>query len=54
MCIMFLQQSVSIFLQLQNPEVRNSMSNPRVIQAIQQIQQGMQTLQSEAPELMPM
>ncbi|XP_057308497.1 ubiquilin-1-like [Hydractinia symbiolongicarpus] len=48
------QQMPQLLERLQNPEVRNSMSNPRVIQAIQQIQQGMQTLQSEAPELMPM
>ena len=30
------------------------MTNPRVIEAIQQIQQAMATLQAEAPQLIPM
>ena len=39
---------VNIF-QMQNPEVQNLMTNPRALQAIMQIQQGMSQLQSEAP-----
>ncbi|XP_071794279.1 ubiquilin-1-like isoform X2 [Asterias amurensis] len=39
--------------QMENPEVRNVMTNPRAIQAIMQIQQGMQELQSVAPGIVP-
>ena len=39
---------------MQNPQVRAALTNPRVIQAVQQIQAGIQTLQTEAPQLMPM
>lgn len=39
--------------QMQNPEVQSAMSNPRVLQAILQIQQGMADLASEAPALLP-
>ncbi|XP_054620002.1 ubiquilin-4 [Dunckerocampus dactyliophorus] len=43
-----------IFLQqMQNPEALSVMSNPRAMQALMQIQQGLQTLQTEAPGLMP-
>ena len=38
---------------MENPEVRNVMTNPRAIQAIMQIQQGMQELQSVAPGIVP-
>ncbi|RNA39541.1 ubiquilin-1 isoform X1 [Brachionus plicatilis] len=37
--------------QLQNPEMRSLLSNPDALQAIMQIQQGMQRLQSTAPSL---
>ena len=39
--------------QLQNPAVQNMMSNPRAMQAMMQIQQGLSTLQSEAPGVLP-
>ena len=39
--------------QLQNPAVQNMMSNPRAMQAMMQIQQGLNTLQSEAPGVLP-
>lgn len=49
-----LRQLMPQFLQqMQNPEYRNAMTNPRVLQALQQIQQGMQVLQQEAPHLVP-
>ncbi|XP_053289040.1 ubiquilin-4 [Pleuronectes platessa] len=35
--------------QLQNPETLSTMSNPRVRQALEQIQQGLQILQTEVP-----
>ncbi len=38
-------------LQMQNPDVQSVMTNPRALQAIMQIQQGMQQLQAEAPGL---
>ncbi|KAL5005433.1 hypothetical protein ScPMuIL_018889 [Solemya velum] len=38
--------------QMQNPDVQNMMSNPRALQAMMQIQQGMQMLQEEAPGMM--
>lgn len=38
---------------MQNPEVQTAMSNPRVLQAILQIQQGMADLANEAPALLP-
>ncbi|XP_072351109.1 ubiquilin-1-like [Scyliorhinus torazame] len=41
---MFLQQ-------MQNPDVLSVMANPRAMQALLQIQQGLQTLQNEAPGL---
>ncbi|CAN9504053.1 unnamed protein product [Ophioblennius macclurei] len=43
-----------VFLQqMQNPEALSVMTNPRAMQALMQIQQGLQTLQTEAPGLMP-
>ncbi|KAM9385068.1 LOW QUALITY PROTEIN: ubiquilin-4-like [Pholidichthys leucotaenia] len=39
--------------QMQNPEALSVMTNPRAMQALLQIQQGLQTLQTEAPGLMP-
>lgn len=38
---------------MQNPEALSVMTNPRAMQALMQIQQGLQTLQTEAPGLMP-
>lgn len=37
--------------QLQNPEMQTLMSNPQALNAIMQIQQGMETLRSTAPNL---
>lgn len=37
--------------QMQNPEMQNLMSNPQALNAIMQIQQGMETLRSTAPNL---
>ncbi|XP_013395143.1 ubiquilin-1 [Lingula anatina] len=50
----YTRQQLPIFLQqMQNPEVQNVMTNPRALQAIMQIQQGLQTLQAESPSLLP-
>ena len=38
---------------MQNPAVQRAMTNPRVLQAITQIQNGIQQLQQDAPELLP-
>lgn len=40
-------------LQMQNPEALSVMTNPRAMRALMQIQEGLQTLQTEAPGLMP-
>lgn len=37
--------------QMQNPEVMNMMSNPQALEAIMQIQQGMEQLRTAAPGL---
>merc|ERR1712045_238081 len=37
--------------QMQNPAVQGLMTNPQSLQAIMQIQQGMQRLQASAPDL---
>ncbi|XP_068603123.1 ubiquilin-4 [Brachionichthys hirsutus] len=48
------RSQLPIFLQqMQNPEAMSVMTNPRAMQALMQIQQGLQTLQTEAPGLMP-
>lgn len=39
--------------QMQNPESLSVLTNPRAMQALLQIQQGLQTLQTEAPGLVP-
>ncbi|XP_066466305.1 ubiquilin-4 [Tiliqua scincoides] len=39
--------------QMQNPDSLSILTNPRAMQALLQIQQGLQTLQSEAPGLIP-
>ncbi|XP_010904197.1 ubiquilin-4 isoform X2 [Esox lucius] len=49
-----LRHQMPVFLQqMQNPEALSVMTNPRAMQALMQIQQGLQTLQTEAPGLMP-
>nr|XP_006641835.1 PREDICTED: ubiquilin-4 [Lepisosteus oculatus] len=49
-----LRHQLPVFLQqMQNPEALSVMTNPRAMQALLQIQQGLQTLQTEAPGLMP-
>ncbi|KAL0984823.1 hypothetical protein UPYG_G00147560 [Umbra pygmaea] len=49
-----LTHQMPVFLQqMQNPEALSVMTNPRAMQALMQIQQGLQTLQTEAPGLMP-
>ncbi|XP_077864586.1 ubiquilin-1-like [Saccoglossus kowalevskii] len=47
------QQMPQFLQQMQNPEVQQMMTNPRALQAILQIQQGMQQLSQEAPGLVP-
>ncbi|KAK6466989.1 ubiquilin-4 [Huso huso] len=48
------RHQLPVFLQqMQNPEALSVMTNPRAMQALLQIQQGLQTLQTEAPGLMP-
>ncbi|XP_072050623.1 ubiquilin-1-like [Amphiura filiformis] len=39
--------------QMSNPEVQQALTNPRAVEAIMQIQQGMQQLATEAPGLLP-
>ncbi|XP_063055405.1 ubiquilin-4 [Engraulis encrasicolus] len=49
-----LRHQLPVFLQqMQNPEALSVMTNPRAMQALMQIQQGLQTLQTECPGLMP-
>ncbi|XP_029472674.1 ubiquilin-1 isoform X2 [Rhinatrema bivittatum] len=49
-----MRQQLPIFLQqMQNPDTLSAMSNPRAMQALLQIQQGLQTLATEAPTLIP-
>lgn len=38
--------------QMQNPEIQNLMTNPQALNALMQIQQGMETLRQSAPTLM--
>lgn len=45
--------ALAFVFQMQNPEALSVMTNPRAMQALMQIQQGLQTLQTEAPGLMP-
>ncbi|XP_049623194.1 ubiquilin-2 [Suncus etruscus] len=46
-------QLPSFLQQMQNPDTISAMSNPRAMQALMQIQQGLQTLATEAPGLIP-
>ncbi|CAJ0945143.1 unnamed protein product [Ranitomeya imitator] len=49
-----MRQQMPVFLQqMQNPDTLSAMSNPRAMQALLQIQQGLQTLAREAPSLVP-
>ncbi|XP_028658260.1 ubiquilin-1-like isoform X1 [Erpetoichthys calabaricus] len=49
-----MRQQLPVFLQqMQNPETLSAMSNPRAMQALLQIQQGLQTLATEAPAFIP-
>lgn len=45
--------SLLVSQQMQNPESLSILTNPRAMQALLQIQQGLQTLQTEAPGLVP-
>ncbi|CAH2294224.1 ubiquilin-1 isoform X1 [Pelobates cultripes] len=47
------QQLPTFLQQMQNPDTLSAMSNPRAMQALLQIQQGLQTLATEAPSLIP-
>ncbi|XP_037229126.1 ubiquilin-1 isoform X3 [Falco biarmicus] len=47
------QQLPTFLQQMQNPDTISAMSNPRAMQALLQIQQGLQTLATEAPGLIP-
>jgi len=38
---------------MRNPTVQSMLTNPRALDAMQQVMQGMQTLNSEAPGLFP-
>ncbi|XP_019788881.1 ubiquilin-4 isoform X3 [Lagenorhynchus albirostris] len=48
-----LAQNPDFAAQMQNPESLSILTNPRAMQALLQIQQGLQTLQTEAPGLVP-
>lgn len=39
--------------QMQNPQFQQMLNNPRALQAMMQVQQGMQELQSQAPSVFP-
>ncbi|NWR39880.1 UBQL1 protein, partial [Tachuris rubrigastra] len=47
------RQLPTFLQQMQNPDTLSAMSNPRAMQALLQIQQGLQTLVTEAPGLIP-
>ncbi|KAM7416797.1 hypothetical protein PAMA_018727 [Pampus argenteus] len=49
-----MRQQLPLFLeQMQSPELLSAMLNPRAMEALLQIQQGLQTLSTEAPALIP-
>nr|XP_019959043.1 PREDICTED: ubiquilin-1 isoform X1 [Paralichthys olivaceus] len=49
-----MRQQLPLFLQqMQSPELLSAMLNPRALEALLQIQQGLQTLAAEAPALIP-
>ena len=37
--------------QMQNPQFQQMLNNPRALEAMMQVQQGMQELQSQAPSI---
>lgn len=41
------------FFKMQQPGALQAMTSPRVLEAIQQIQNGIETLRREAPHLLP-
>ncbi|XP_076465040.1 ubiquilin-1-like isoform X2 [Babylonia areolata] len=47
----FQAQLPTVMAQMNNPDMQSALSNPRAMDALLQIQQGMQTLQSEAPDV---
>ncbi|XP_010875399.2 ubiquilin-1 isoform X1 [Esox lucius] len=47
------RQLPTFLQQMQNPEKLSAMSNPRALQALMQIQQGLQTLAAEVPGFIP-
>ncbi|XP_042344610.1 ubiquilin-1-like [Plectropomus leopardus] len=49
-----MRQQIPLFLQqMQSPELLSAMLNPRAMEALLHIQQGLQTLAAEAPALIP-
>nr|XP_020458078.1 ubiquilin-1 [Monopterus albus]XP_020458079.1 ubiquilin-1 [Monopterus albus] len=49
-----MRQQLPLFLQqMQSPELLSALLNPRAMEAVLQIQQGLQTLAAEAPALIP-
>ncbi|XP_029998371.1 ubiquilin-1-like [Sphaeramia orbicularis] len=49
-----MRQQLPLFLQqMQSPELLSAMFNPKAMEALLQIQQGLQTLAAEAPALIP-
>uniref|UniRef100_A0A3P8RY99 UBA domain-containing protein n=1 Tax=Amphiprion percula TaxID=161767 RepID=A0A3P8RY99_AMPPE len=49
-----MRQQIPLFLQqMQSPELLSAMLNPRAMEALLQIQHGLQTLAAEAPALIP-
>jgi len=49
----FQQYLPQMMQQMQNPEMQSMLTNPRALQAMRQISQGMQTLQQENPGMLP-
>uniref|UniRef100_A0A3Q1IIA3 UBA domain-containing protein n=2 Tax=Anabas testudineus TaxID=64144 RepID=A0A3Q1IIA3_ANATE len=50
-----MRQQLPLFLQqMQSPELLSALLNPRAMEAVLQIQQGLQTLATEAPALIPL
>ncbi|KAM6931374.1 ubiquilin-1-like [Xenentodon cancila] len=49
-----MRQQIPLFLQqMQSPELLSAMFNPRTLEALLQVQQGLQTLAAEAPCIIP-
>ncbi|OWF54142.1 ubiquilin-1-like [Mizuhopecten yessoensis] len=47
------QHMPAMMQQMQNPDIQRVMTNPRALEAMMQVQTGLQQLQSEAPGLFP-